>query len=124
MKKISESDGADALDEVVAAFVQRMANDLIIGFFFEGRDLGRIIRHERELLRVHLGQGAGYTGRPLAGVHKPLGINKGHFRRRHAILRNVCGEMGVEDAIVSRWIEQEQQLESMITTGFDCGPGE
>ena len=124
MKKFSETDGGRALDDVVAAFVRRMANDLIIGFFFEGRDLGRIIQHEQELLRVHLGQGAGYTGRPLAAVHKPLGINRGHFRRRHAILRNVCGEMGVESAIVDRWVHKEELLEPMITTGHDCGPGE
>jgi truncated hemoglobin YjbI len=123
MKKSTERDGVE-LDDVVAAFVHRMANDLIIGFFFEGRDLARIILHERELLGVHLGQESAYTGRALGGVHKPLGINRGHFKRRHAILRNVCDEMGVEAAIVARWIHKEEQLEPLITTGIDCGPGE
>lgn len=110
------------LDEIVAAFVHRMAADLIIGFFFEGKDLARIIAHEQELLRSHLGRGEAYTGRALDRVHQPLGINKGHFRRRHAILQNLCRERGVDEAIVARWIEREQQLEPMITTGHDCGP--
>ncbi len=112
----------EELNDLVRAFVERMASDLIIWFFFEGRDLERIIGHERELLRGHLGERGSYTGRALDRVHQPLGINKGHFRRRHAILRNVCRERGHNEALIERWIEREQQLESMITTGHDCGP--
>lgn len=122
MNNVGGSIQDDVLDELVSAFVHRMANDLIIGFFFEGRDLNRVIAHERELLRGHLGRGNAYTGRALDRVHQPLGINRGHFRRRHAILRNLCQEREIDEGVMARWVEREQALESMITTGEDCGP--
>ncbi len=114
--------GAERLDQIVHVLVQRFARDFIIGFLFEGRDLVRIERHELELARVHLGGPGRYGGRPLGAVHKPLRINRGHFRRRLAVLRTVLEAEGVPADIVQRWVERERGLESVITDGTDCVP--
>lgn len=108
----------------IDAFVDRVASDWVIGFLFEGRDLARIKRHETSLACMHRGGPAAYSGRPLGAVHQPLRINRGHFRRRLAILRTVLSERGVPDDIVDRWIRHEQRLEPAIVDGTDCAPDE
>ncbi len=112
--------GEEALAEVVGAFVDRFFDDFIIGFLFQGKDRDRIVRHEIEHAGRHLGGPLPYTGRGLKPVHAPLKINKGHFRRRLAIVAFVLREHGVPEDIVERWITFEQKLEPTITTDRDC----
>lgn len=112
--------GREALEVLVRAMVDRFFDDFIIGFLFQGHDRERIVRHEVELAAVHLGGPLRYEGRGLGRVHKPLKINKGHFRRRLAIVRHVLTERGVPSDIVDRWVAHERSLEPSITTDVDC----
>ncbi len=112
--------GEEAVRAHVEAFVARIFDDMIIGFHFEGHDRARIARHELELASTHLGGELGYRGRPIAGAHRPLRINRGQFRRRLAIVRTVLTERGVPADVVERWIAHEQRLERVITDGTDC----
>jgi hemoglobin len=112
--------GAAGLADVVDAFVDRVFDDFIIGFLFEGRDREALKRRECEFAAAHLGGPREYSGRPLGQVHKPLKINDGHFRRRIAILRTVLREQGVADEIIERWLEHDTRLQALITTGKDC----
>lgn len=122
MSDLAAIGGEDAVAGHVRAFVSRFAGDFIIGYLFEGRDLERVIRHEVEHAIEHLGGPRRYTGRPLATLHRPLRINRGHFRRRLAIVRTVLAERGVEPEIIERWIQAEARLEAAIVDGTDCGP--
>ena len=112
--------GESALRAILADFIDREREDLIIGFFFEGRDRDRILQKEFELAAAQLGGPQTYTGRPLAAVHKPLRINRGQFRRRLAILRRVLEDHGVEPDIQERWIAHDQALLDQITIDEDC----
>lgn len=112
--------GREAVEGLVDRFVRRAAADMIIGFFFEGKDLERIIRHETELACLQLGGPSVYTGRSLQAVHKPLKINRGQFRRRLAILRTTLREEGVSEAIVERWIAHNQGEEHHVVIARDC----
>lgn len=112
--------GQEGIERLMDVFVDRVADDMIIGFLFVGRDLSRIKRHEASLAAQHRGGPAAYTGRPLGQVHKPLRINRGHFRRRLALLRTVLLEEGVDADIVDRWIQHERRLEEAIVDGSDC----
>jgi hemoglobin len=116
--------GAEGLERLVRAFVDRVFDDLIIGFHFIGRDRERIVRHEVEHAAGHLGGPPAYTGRPIARVHRPLPINRGHFRRRLALLRTVLREQEVPEDIIERWIEADRRLEEAVVDGTDCGPPE
>lgn len=115
--------GAAGVTQLVERFIDRVAADPIIGFFFEGVDLARVKVHESALAIQHLGGPAAYAGRPLGAVHRPRGIGAGHFRRRHAILRTVLRDEGVDPAIIDRWVAHEQRLEPAIVAGPDCAPG-
>lgn len=114
--------GEQAVDGHVRAFVDRMFDDWIIGFLFAGKDRERIVRHEAEHASRVLGGPTRYTGRPLGATHGPLGINRGQFRRRLAILRTVLAERGVPEEVVGRWLAHDQRLERVITDGTDCAP--
>ncbi len=103
-------------------FVQRMHDDFIVGYLFEGRDLARIAEHEASLAVAHLGGEARYGGRPIGAVHRPLKINRGHFRRRLAILRTVLAEHDLPAPVLERWIAHDRRLESVVTDGTDCVP--
>ena len=117
-----DSLGEERVRSIVGALVDRMAGDFVIGFLFEGRDLARIARHELELARAHLGGPAAYGGRPLGEVHRPLKINRGHFRRRLSLLAIVLEEHGVPADLARRWIDHEAALESVISDGIECVP--
>ena len=112
------------LETVVHRFVDRMFDDFVIGFRFEGKDRDRVKRHELELARKHvLGKGT-YTGRPIGPLHRAMRINAGQFRRRLAILRTVLREHDVEEAVISAWIAHDRKLEPVLTDGTDCLPPE
>ena len=112
--------GSDRLRAVCTEMVRRFAADLIIGFQFEGRDLQRIALREYELAAAHLGGPRAYGGRPMPEVHKPLRINRGHFRRRLAIMRAVMRELAVPDDVIERWQDHDRALEESIVDGTDC----
>lgn len=112
--------GDSGLRGHVGAFIDRVFGDPIIGFLFVGRDRGRVVRHEVELAARHLGGPTAYTGRPLGATHRPLRINRGHFRRRLALLRTVLRERSVPEAVIERWLEHDRQLELVVTNGDDC----
>jgi hemoglobin len=114
--------GQPVVERVIQAFVQRAFNDFIIGFLFTGRDQERIIRHEVEHASRVLGARVPYTGRPLDAVHRPLLLNKGHFRRRLAILRDELYRHHVDPEVVERWLEADRRLEGILTGTEDCGP--
>lgn len=112
--------GHEGLTALVRAFVDRVFDDFIIGFQFEGKDRGRIVSREVEHAATHLGGPKTYAGRPVSQVHRPLKINRGQFRRRLAILRTVLTEHGVDDEIIERWVAADRRLEPAIVDGTDC----
>jgi len=114
--------GADGLEALVRAFIDRVFDDFIIGFQFVGRDKDRIVMHETAHAAQHLGGPDAYAGRPVHRVHHPLKINRGQFRRRLAILRTVLSEHQVPADIVDRWVAADQRMEAAITDGSECLP--
>jgi hemoglobin len=120
MSDFEDLGGRAAVEELMGRFVRRVAEDFIIGFFFEGKDLERIIKHETELACMHLGGPSEYTGRSLESAHKPLKINHGQFRRRLAILRTTLNDAGVAQEIVERWVGSNQDEKAKVVINRDC----
>ena len=105
---------------MIVEFIDRVSQDMVVGFFFKGHDLARIADREYQLAAERLGAPVQYGGRPVGAVHKHLGINKGHLRRRLAILKYVLQSHGVDEAIIRRWLDHERGLESEITNAREC----
>jgi len=117
-----EAGGEPAIRAVIDAFVTRMAGDPIIGFFFAGKDLDRIRRHEYEHAARSLGAELPYTGRPIPELHRPLKINAGQFRRRLALLRQELENARLPAAVIETWIGAQRAMQDRITDGTDCEP--
>lgn len=115
--------GEPVVRAVVARFVDRMAADPIIGFFFAGKDLDRVKLHEYEHAAAALGAEVAYAGRPIVPLHRALRINGGQFRRRLALLRQELDRGGVPVDVAELWIAEQRRLQAVMTDGTDCTPG-
>lgn len=122
----------ELLRAILEDFYDRVFADVMIGFFFEGKDRRRLVEKELELALVMFGGGGGdrgagddavrYTGRPLREAHAAHRIMGGHFARRTQILADTMRDHGMGDAHVRRWLEHTESLRPLITeySGGDC----
>ncbi|MEC7522666.1 MAG: group 1 truncated hemoglobin [Myxococcota bacterium] len=114
--------GEERLRAVIDAFVDRMFDDLMIGFFFRSASRERIKEMELQHAAEHLGGPVTYGGRPLDKAHAPHRIMGGHFERRKKILDDTLREHGVSEAIRERWMAHLETLRPLITkdAGSEC----
>ena len=114
--------GEERLRAVIEAFVDRMFDDLMIGFFFRSASRERIKEMELQHAAEHLGGPVTYGGRPLDKAHAPHRIMGGHFERRKKILDDTLREHGVSEAIRERWMAHLETLRPLVTkdAGSEC----
>jgi hemoglobin len=112
--------GEPGMMALVADFVDRMISDPIIGFRFVGVDRDRLVRRELEHASEILGGPLRYEGRPLAAVHRRLGIHAGQLRRRLAILAAVGRAHGADPAALAAWVEADRALGPFLIDPGDC----
>jgi hemoglobin len=107
--------GEPALAAIIDEFVERMAKDIMIGFFFARVDLRRLKAKEYEHAAEHLGGPVTYSGRPLRAAHGRMRIFGGHFARRKEILRQVLVAHGVPSDIEKAWLDHVESLRAEVT---------
>ena len=119
-----ELGGEVALRRIIDAFIDRVFEDRMIGFFFRNADRKRIKEMEFQLTARFLGAEIEYQGRALDEVHARHPIMGGQFARRLQILRETLDEHQVPKHIRQAWIEHTENLRSLITkdAGSDCDP--
>ncbi len=108
--------GEEGLRRIVADFIGRVTNDLMIGFHFREVDRDKLIRLEFEFARAHLGGPQEYSGRPLRAAHARHRIMGGQFNRRLRILQQTLDDHEVPDDIQSAWLDHNERLRSHITS--------
>lgn len=116
--------GRKRLDQIVGVFVDRVFDDLMIGFFFRNADRDRIKELEFQFTARFLGADIEYRGRPLAEAHSRHPIMGGQFARRLKILRETLEEFRVPPHIQEAWIAHTESMRPLITSdrGSDCDP--
>jgi hemoglobin len=116
--------GEEKLREIVSAFIDRIFEDRMIGFFFRNADKNRIKEMEYQLTASFLGADIEYQGRPLDQVHARHPIMGGHFARRRRILMETLDSYQVAESIKEVWLEHTDALRPLITpeAGSDCDP--
>jgi hemoglobin len=107
--------GEPALRAVVDDFVDRMWDDIMIGFFFQAADKQRIKELEFQHASAFLGGPHRYSGRPLRRAHAAHPIMGGHFARRLQLLRQVFATHGVPEDIREAWLAHNTSLADQIT---------
>lgn len=114
--------GAAELRAIIDDFVDRMFDDLMIGFFFRRASRERIKEMEYQHAAEHLGGPVSYGGRPLREAHAPHRIMGGHFARRSKILSDVLVAHGVPEDIRAEWLAHVESLRHQVTSdrGSEC----
>ncbi|MCZ7687549.1 MAG: group 1 truncated hemoglobin [Sandaracinaceae bacterium] len=114
--------GEPALRAIIDEFVDRMFDDVAIGFFFRRASRERIKEMEYQHAAEHLGGPVRYGGRPLREAHAPHRIMGGQFARRTKILSDVLGAHGVPADVREEWLAHVESLRDDITgdPGSEC----
>jgi hemoglobin len=114
--------GEPALRRIIDHFVDRLFDDVMIGFFFARASRERIKEKEFEHAAALLGGPHVYGGRPLPEAHARHPIQGGHFMRRVQILREVLAEFEVPAEVSELWLEHTLSLRGAVTPdrGSEC----
>jgi len=116
--------GEAALRAIIDSFVDRIFDDLMIGYLFRAADRERVKAKEFEFAARHLGAAVEYTGRPLNEAHRAHRITGGQFMRRLQILKETLAEFHVPPEVSARWIDHTLSLQAQITDNAldQCDP--
>ena len=119
---VEEVGGEARLHEIVGDFYDRLFDDTLIGFLFQGHDKQRLIDRQVEYLRARLGsEDYEYTGEPIRSAHEDLPITVGHFDRRHTLLEEVLADWEMPDFVRDEWLELDAALRDLVVrTGAEA----
>ena len=107
--------GEPGLRAIIEDFVDRMFDDIMIGFFFRGVDRRRIKELEFQHAAEHLGGPLRYRGRPLPEAHSKHRILGGQFARRKELLRQTLADHGAPPDVAEAWLGHTESLRALIT---------
>lgn len=110
-----ELGGETVLRAVIDRFVDRVCDDVMIGFFFQRVDRRRLKQREYEFAARHLGADIEYSGRPIDVAHAPHPIMGGQFMRRMRILDETLQEHGVTERVRQHWLAHTESLRPLVT---------
>jgi truncated hemoglobin YjbI len=116
--------GEAVLRPLIARFVDRMFDDIMIGYLFRTADRERVKAKEYEFAARHLGAPVPYTGRPLPEAHRAHRITGGQFMRRLQILKETLAAFQVPVAVSEHFVEHTLSLQAQITNNAldQCDP--
>lgn len=115
LRALGQSLGEARIREIVRRFYDCMANDILIGFFFEGRDLDHIAEMQSAFLYRAMGLRASYAGKSPADAHSTLPpILAGHFDRRLTLLEAHLRAEGLDETQRSTWLAFENAFRATI----------
>jgi hemoglobin len=107
--------GEAGLAGILADFYLRMSRDILIGYFFEGKDVVRIAEMQKEFLMRAWGAAPSYSGKAPAQAHGALPpILAGHFDRRLRILEETLASHGLSAADIRIWVTFESSFREGI----------
>lgn len=116
--------GEAALRPIIDRFVDRVFDDVMIGFFFRNARRERVKAKEYEFAARHLGADIEYTGRPIDEAHRAHPIMGGQFARRLMILKETLEAAGVPEHVKQHWLAHTESLRPLVTAdaGRECDP--
>jgi hemoglobin len=107
--------GEPALRAVIADFVDRVFDDIMIGYMFRDADRARIKELEFQHASEFLGGPHEYEGRSLRAAHARHRIMGGQFARRLQLLRQVFAAHSVPEEVQAAFLAHNEALRDQIT---------
>ena len=116
--------GEAALRAIIGRFVDRMFEDVMIGYLFRAADRERVKAKEYEFAARHLGAPVSYSGRPIDQAHRVHRITGGQFMRRLQILKETLAAFRAPAEVVEHWVAHTLSLQAEITDNAldQCDP--
>lgn len=119
MKLYEELGGLEKLKQIVDEFVDKLVDDLMVGYLFRKSDKIRIKEKEFELLANILGAKIKYTGNSVKEVHKTLNIKSGEFERRKQILKEILLKYNCPENVMKAIMEHTEKLRFIVIKKVD-----
>lgn len=105
----------DRLLAILKAFYQSMSQDVMIGFFFDGKDTDQIAQQQSAFLLKAMGAQSEYTGKAPGRAHDQIApILPGHFDRRMVILEQTLKQQGLSAEDIRTWIDFEKAFRDAV----------
>jgi hemoglobin len=99
---------------VVRSLYDKLFDDPMVGFLFQGRDKDHIVEAQVAFTCGFLGGPQKYAGKPLPEAHASLPLLPGHFDRRHRLLEEVLSESGVPEVAKAVWLRIDENLRASV----------
>jgi hemoglobin len=113
--------GEEKVRTVLTSLYEKLFEDPIVGFLFEGKDRGHIVAQQLAFTCRFLGGPQRYDGKPLPEAHAALPLLPGHFDRRHRLLAQVLEEQGVPEDVRRVWLTIDENLRSsVLAAGYEA----
>jgi hemoglobin len=106
--------GEGPVRQVLQRLYDRLFEDPIVGFLFEGKDKAHIVEQQLAFTCRFLGGPQRYEGLPLPVAHASLPLLPGHFDRRHRVLAEVLDECAVPADVKRVWLGIDQSLRPSV----------
>jgi hemoglobin len=115
MKTLYELIGGEGrVRAVLQSLYDKLFDDPIVGFLFEGKDKAHIVEQQLAFTCRFLGGPQQYEGKPLPVAHSALPLLPGHFDRRHRLLEQTLDEQKVPEDVKRMWLNIDQSLRSSV----------
>lgn len=112
--------GEARLRQILEAFYQELTKDVLVGFFFDGKDVTQIAHKQEQFLLRAMGARTSYVGLPPARAHDKIApILAGHFDRRIEILKRTLASFGLSAEDQAAWIRFEMSFRPQIVQSPD-----
>ena len=118
LKKVFErAGGEEGIERILLDFYGRMEKDILVGFFFHGKDVRAIALRQKEFLLRAFGAAPSYSGKPPAQAHEQLApILSGHFDRRLQLLEETLRDHGLAAEDIRSWVGFENAFRGQIVS--------
>jgi truncated hemoglobin YjbI len=108
--------GEERLYTILKDFYHEMSKDILIGYFFSGKDVDLIAEKQMNFLLVAMGTRSTYEGKSPTSAHLELPpILSGHFDRRLTLLRQTLIKYEVDPKDIQIWIDFENAFREVVT---------
>ncbi len=116
MSETEVTSDAESLERGVALFLQRMLDDPLLGWTFEGVDHSRLQRHALTFVIAALGGPDLYLGRDLHSVHERFNLGNTHFDAAVVHLTESLREAGISEGVLAELAIRLEPLRAQIVT--------
>lgn len=108
---------SETLSDILSDFYKRMSQDILIGFFFDGKDVEAIAMMQKQFLLRAFGETPTYAGKSPANAHlKMPPILEGHFNRRLQLLNQTLRDHGLPESDIQVWLTFENAFKDSIVS--------